>query len=64
MEQEDIVSKRFWVIGIVTEFIPLVDSCKTLLSLSNSGYSVAVPMDAVMDLVGDQVTPSTAPVKP
>jgi hypothetical protein len=52
--QVDTVSafeKRFSVIGVVGEFIPFVERAQTYMHLLNSGYSVAAPMDAVMDLV-------------
>ena len=45
-------------IGIVTELIPLVEEWKNSiygisnLSISNSGYSVVIPMDFIVDLIG------------
>jgi hypothetical protein len=42
---------RFWLVGITTEFIPLAERAPDLQFILNSGYSVAKPMDLVLDLI-------------
>ncbi len=55
--EEDGLGKKFRVIGVVTEFVPVAEVWLntthryTNTNLSNSGYAIAVPMDAVLDLV-------------
>jgi Trypsin-like peptidase domain len=52
-------TKKFLVIGIVTQFIPLVEQWRSSLypdlpphiTLSNSGYAVVEPMDYIMELI-------------
>ena len=49
--------KKFRVVGVVSQLIPLVETWKNEtqgyknIDISNSGYSVALPMDPVMELV-------------
>ena len=51
------LTKRFKVVGVVSQLIPLVETWKNEtqgyqnIDVSNSGYSVASPMDPVMELV-------------
>src|SRR5436190_14803311 len=48
--EQDGLQRRFRVIGVVSEFIPLEEAGRTIHTLANSGYSVAVGMDAVLEL--------------
>jgi hypothetical protein len=41
----------FYLIGLLTEFIPLAERTPDLQFLLNSGYSVAKPMDFVFELI-------------
>jgi hypothetical protein len=41
---------RLRVVGVVSEFVPFADSAKYISMLSNSGYSIATPMDFVLEL--------------
>lgn len=56
VEQVSLTETRYWVIGVVSEFIPVEDKWynkkRPFLSnkIENSGYSVVVPMDAVLEL--------------
>jgi hypothetical protein len=40
------------VVGVLVQFIPLVESTPDFELRLNSGYSVAEPMDYVLELVG------------
>lgn len=56
VEQTSLTEKNFWVAGVVTEFIPFDERWYTKKRISaknieNSGYSVAIPMDTVLDLI-------------
>jgi S1-C subfamily serine protease len=42
---------HFAVIGVVSEYVPFADQGRTFQYLNNSGYSVAVPMDFVLELI-------------
>ncbi len=42
---------HYYLVGILTEFIPLTESAPDFMMLLNSGYSVAEPMDFVLDLL-------------
>lgn len=50
-------NKRFKIVGVVSQFIPLVETWRNEtqgyqnIDVSNSGYSVASPMDPVVELV-------------
>jgi len=39
------------VIGVVLNYVPYADGGRTFAIMANSGYSVATPMDFVLDLV-------------
>jgi hypothetical protein len=41
---------RLWVVAVISEFVPFADSAKYFSMLSNSGYSVATPMDFVLEI--------------
>jgi hypothetical protein len=43
--------KSFSVIGVVGELVPFVDQGHTFMTANNSGYSIATPMDFVLELV-------------
>jgi hypothetical protein len=45
------VQKSFTVIGVVGELVPFVDQGHTFVSTNNSGYSIATPMDFVVELI-------------
>jgi hypothetical protein len=48
---------KFWVVGVASQFVPLIEVSESKLyghcntQISNSGYSVAVAMDAVLDML-------------
>ena len=56
-EQVDLTTRRFSVIGVVSEFVPFVETWYNIqhkfqnVNIENSGYSVVVPMDQVFELV-------------
>ncbi len=47
------LTATFRIIGVVIQFIPFNETAgsQTAMILSNSGYSVAVPMDFVLELL-------------
>lgn len=55
-------STRFDVIGVISQYVPFAETwVNTTLSYANvqvhnSGYSIAEPMDAVLELVGEPAT--------
>lgn len=57
VEQIDVTGKKFKIIGLVSEYIPFYDELRSLrhghahLNIENSGYSVVVPMDTVIELI-------------
>ncbi|MDD5085239.1 MAG: trypsin-like peptidase domain-containing protein [Candidatus Omnitrophica bacterium] len=56
VEQVDATTKNFYVIGVATQFIPFQErkyaaSGGTETGVENSGYSVVIPMDVVLDLL-------------
>jgi hypothetical protein len=56
---EDLDSGRIKLMGIVTEFIPLIERLKSNLfgyensNVTNSGYAVVVPLDEILKLIND-----------
>lgn len=42
---------HFHLIGIMVEFIPLTEKGPDFMMLLNSGYSIAEPMDFVLELI-------------
>lgn len=42
--------RKFLIIGVITEFVPLVERASDFTFAFNSGYSVVEPMDAVLEL--------------
>lgn len=52
--------QRFRVIGVISEFVPFAETWVNVthkyenLTISNSGYTVAVPMDPVLELINMQ----------
>jgi hypothetical protein len=57
VEEIDTDNQRFHVIGVVSQFVPFAETVVNLtpksksLAISNSGYTVAVSMDPVIDLI-------------
>lgn len=39
------------IIGVISQYVPFADTGRSFMMLSNSGYSIATPMDFVLDLV-------------
>jgi len=52
-------SRRFRTIGLVVEFVPVVESWVNIMygyeniNVTNSGYAIVVPMDPILDLIND-----------
>lgn len=62
IEVEDVSSEiRYRVIGVVSQFVPFVEELKskqlgyTNLNFENSGYSIVVPIDAILELAKETV---------
>ncbi len=57
VEKIDLVNLRFHVIGVVSQFVPFAEPLvnptrdSKSLTISNSGYTVAVSMDPVLELI-------------
>ena len=57
VDQVDLVNRRFHVIGVVSQFVPFAETWVNVthkyqnLTISNSGYTVAVSMDPVLELI-------------
>jgi len=57
VEQVDLSNRRFRVIGVVSQFVPFAETWVNIthkyqnLTISNSGYAVAVSMDPVLELI-------------
>jgi hypothetical protein len=51
VDQESLIMKRYNIIGVVDQYIPYLDAGKMFAMTANSGYSIAVPMDYVLELV-------------
>lgn len=55
-------NKKFSVIGVVSEFVPFVEQLKSLqlgytnLNFENSGYSVVVPVDTILELASTNLS--------
>ena len=50
-DQESLVTRRFHIVGVVSKYVPYDDGGKTFFIRANSGYSIATPMDYVLDLI-------------
>jgi hypothetical protein len=56
VEQIDLTQKRFWIIGVVSQFIPFIEEMQSRQmgyinrNFENSGYSVVVPIDTILEL--------------
>ena len=48
---QDFPQTHYYLVGITTEFIPLVQATEDFKMQFNSGYSVAEPMDFVLELI-------------
>ena len=51
IDTEDVFRKHFRVIGVVDQYVPYADGGRTFSIMANSGYSVIVPMDFVLELI-------------
>jgi len=57
VEQISLTQTQFWIIGVVSEFIPFQDKWYQTKQpfrsspIENSGYSVVIPMDTILDLI-------------
>jgi hypothetical protein len=51
VEMKNIFQRGFFVIGVLGKLVPFVDQEHTFMSANNSGYSIATPMDVVLELV-------------
>ena len=49
--EPDGLQYHLWLIGILTEFVPLVEGTDDFAIQFNSGYSIAKPMDFVLELI-------------
>jgi S1-C subfamily serine protease len=47
----NLITTEFSIIGVVIQYVPFANQGNTFLLLSNSGYSLAAPMNFVLDLV-------------
>lgn len=43
--------KKTRIIGVMNQYVPYADGGKTFLIMANSGYSIATPMDYVLELI-------------
>jgi S1-C subfamily serine protease len=50
IDQEQLGLFHFYLVGVLVEFIPLTENAPDFTMLLNSGYSVAEPMDFVLEL--------------
>jgi hypothetical protein len=50
-DQVDLVRRHFRIIGVVDQYVPYADGGRTFSINANSGYSVIIPMDFVLELV-------------
>jgi len=56
VDDEGLFKKKFSIIGVISQFVPLVETRTSQalgyssMSFNNSGYSVVVPMDKVLEL--------------
>ncbi len=56
--EEDGFGKKFKIIGVVSQFVPVAETWRNMThgynntNISNSGYAIAIPMDFVHDLIG------------
>ncbi|PYT20676.1 MAG: hypothetical protein DMG57_41345 [Acidobacteria bacterium] len=42
---------NFKIIGVINQYVPFADTGRSFMMLSNSGYSIATPMNFVIELV-------------
>lgn len=60
VEEIDSIHKKIWIIGIVSQYVPFIESLKSLQfgyenhSFENSGYSIAVPIDTIEELTKEE----------
>ncbi|MEK7075363.1 MAG: hypothetical protein AAB948_01005 [Patescibacteria group bacterium] len=60
MNETGIGSGNIHLIGVVVQFVPFLDQWRNVkfpqlynTNLQNSGYSVALPVDYIFDLIGE-----------
>jgi hypothetical protein len=51
IDQAGPFARRYRMIGVVDQYVPYADGGRTFSIMANSGYSVIVPMDFVLELV-------------
>lgn len=51
IDQQSPASRNFLIIGIVSQYVPYAESGTMFAMQINSGYSIATPMDFVLDLM-------------
>lgn len=51
IDQAGALSRRYMIIGIVDQYVPYADGGRTFTIMANSGYSIIIPMDFVLELV-------------
>jgi hypothetical protein len=44
---------EFYLIGVAEQYVPYAMGAPTINILNNSGYSIAAPTDAVVEMIGD-----------
>jgi hypothetical protein len=47
IDTENVFQKFYHVIGVVSKYVPYAEATHTFFIATNSGYSIAVPMDRV-----------------
>lgn len=67
VEHISLTQNKFWVIGVVSQYVPFIEKLKSVqlgytnLNFENSGYSVVVPIDTILELAADNsitITPT------
>ncbi|MBE0658463.1 MAG: trypsin-like peptidase domain-containing protein [Bryobacteraceae bacterium] len=51
VDPDGMMGFSYRIIGVVSQYVPYADGGKTFAIMTNSGYSVATPMDFVLDLI-------------
>jgi hypothetical protein len=51
IDHDALGGRGVWTIGVVSQYVPYADGGKTFTIMANSGYSVVVPMDYVLELI-------------
>jgi len=68
MECEQVnFERKFFVLGVVTKFIPFVENMKSLqygtvnTNIENSGYGIVVPIDTILEFIQKEKQATTQP---